>query len=417
MAELLILLLACTSGSDTGEGTSDGGTSLDGGSSDGGSGDGGSAYELEDERLFRQAVAGEVDAEDALSTIVGRGGLPVETETGSFLFGCLCGPGSWALAGDHEGWSGQAMEKSGELWWIEVEITEPVDSLYKLVEGGSQWQADPLARRYGYDEFGEHSMVRASAARLERWFQPESRGLEGRELRVWVPQDGAFTHALYVHDGQNLFDPEAFWGGWRLQDSLPASMLVVGIDNTAARMDEYTHTTDRIHGTTYGGRGDDYADLVTLDIRPWMESVYGTAERTGVMGSSLGGLISAHIALRHAGDWDMVLSLSGTMGWGSIGADNETLPELWAARGPGPAIYVDSGGSGDCEDSDGDGVPDDDPTSSDNYCENAWMAELLAGSGHTWETDLWHWHEYGAEHNESAWAERVWRPLQLFASY
>ncbi len=409
MGSLLVLLLACSAGEHGANGGTDGG-------GDGG-GDGGTATETgEDERLFREAIEGRVDAAEALLTIAGRGGLPVRTEAGTTLFGCLCGDGSWALAGDHEGWVGEAMTRSGELWWIEVELSDPDGSLYKLVEGGSRWQADPLARRYGYDEYGEHSLVEASAAHLERWFQPAARGLAARELRVWVPQDGAFTHALYAHDGQNLFDPQAIWGGWRLQDSLPPSMLVVGIDNSADRMEEYTHTTDRIHGTTYGGRGDDYADLVTLEIRPWMEAAYGPAERTGLMGSSLGGLVSAHIGQRYAEDWDMVLSLSGTMGWGSIGSTNPTMPELWAADPPGLPIYLDSGGSGPCLDDDADGVPDDDPGALDSYCENVWMAELLAGVGYSWDVDLWHWHEPGASHNEAAWAERVWRPLDLFAS-
>lgn len=370
----------------------------------------------EDERLLRRAIAGEVDAAAALSTIADRGGLPVATEAGGFLFACLCGAGDWALAGDHEGWQGQAMARAGELFWIEVEIDEPSDSLYKFVEGGSRWIADPLARRYGYDEYGEHSLVRARAPHLERWLQAAAQGLAARELRVWVPQDGTFTHALYAHDGQNLFDPEAFWGGWRLQDSLPEGMLVVGIDNTADRMDEYTHTTDLIHGTEMGGRAEAYAALLLEEIRPRMEAAYGEAQRTGLLGSSLGGLVSAAIAMDSPSDWDMVLSMSGTMGWGSIGAHNPTLPELWVEARPGVPIYLDSGGGGPCEDADGDGVPDDGEGASDNYCENVWMAELLAANGHTWEEDLWHWHEPGASHNEAAWAERVARPLQLFAS-
>ncbi|MCK6502202.1 hypothetical protein L6R53_02155 [Myxococcota bacterium] len=396
-------------GSDGGGG--DGETGSDGGGGDGGGGDGA------DEALFREAVLGAVEPAVALAEIAAGGGLPVQTATGSFLFGCLCGDGAWALAGDHDGWVGAAMERSGALSWIEVEVPSPDGSLYKFVEGGTTWTADPMARRYGYDDFGEHSLVRASAAHLERWLDVGGEGLAGRELRVWVPDGGAFTHALYAQDGQNLFDPQATWGGWRLQDSLPDGMLVVGVDNTADRMDEYTHVPDVIHGTTWGGRGDAYADLLTGTIRPLIEAEYGAAEVHGVMGSSLGGLVSAHVVHRYPQDWDMAISLSGTMGWGSIGADNETMPERWVAAGHGPvALYLDSGGGGTCWDGDGDGVPDDDPGASDNYCENAWMAESLAGVGYQWEVDLWHWHEPGASHDEAAWAARVWRPLEIFAA-
>ena len=402
-------------GDDTGGDPDDDTGTGDGGGGDGG-GDGGSSAG-EDEALFREAVLGAVEPAVALADIAQRGGLPVQTASGSFLFGCLCGDGDWALAGDHDGWAGAAMERSGALSWIEVEIPTPDGSLYKFVEGGTDWTADPMARRYAYDEFGEYSLVRASAAHLERWLDVGGEGLEGRELRVWVPDGGAFTHALYAQDGQNLFDPAAIQGGWRLNDSLPEGVLVVGVDNTAARMDEYTHVEDVIHGTTYGGLGDAYADLLTGTIRPLIEAQYGGAEVHGLMGSSLGGLISAHTADRHPEDWDMVISLSGTMGWGSIGADNQTMPERWEAAGHGPvAIYLDSGGGGTCWDGDGDGVPDDDPSSSDNYCENVWMAQTLAGVGYGWEVDLWHWHEPGASHDEAAWAARVWRPLEIFAA-
>lgn len=371
---------------------------------------------VEDEAALREAIAGERDAEAALARVAASGGLPVKTADGTFLFACLCGEGSWSLAGDHEGWSGQPMTRAGELWWIEVEIAEPDGSLYKFTDGES-WIADPLGRRYGYDEYGEHSLVRASAAHLERWYEVEAEGLLPRDLQVWVPADGAFSHTLYAHDGQNLFDPNAFWGGWRLDESLPDGVLVVGIDNTADRMEEYTHTTDELSGSTYGGEGAAYARLVEETIRPAMEAAYGEPEVVGTMGSSLGGLISFVIADQYPDRYDMAISLSGTMGWGSIGSDNETIIEIYEAAGHrSTALYLDSGGAGPCEDSDGDGIEDDSWDATDNYCENRQLADVLERVGYVYETDLWHWHEEGAEHNEAEWAARVWRPLEIFAS-
>ena len=418
MAELALLLLALGCGGGAGGG--DTATSGDGGAADGGgttdSGDTGADPAESDEALFRRAIAGEVEAGTALSTIADRGGLPVASTEG-YLFGCTCGAGDWALAGDFDGWKPLAMQHDGDLWWLEVPVPDPDGSLYKFVQGGSDYQADPLARRYGYDDNGEYSLVRATAAHLERWLDVGGDGLDGRSLRVWLPDGGAFTHALYAQDGQNLFDPDAPWGGWQLQSSLPPELLVVGVDNTAARMDEYTHVTDEIDGAFYGGEADAYADLLTTIIRPKMEAAYGTALVNGVMGSSLGGLVSAHTVYRHPKDWDMAISLSGTMGWGSIGLNNVTEPELWAAAGHREvALYIDSGGGGSsCQDADGDGVPDDDPDSSDNYCENAWFRDLMLASGYVMDVDLWHWWEPGATHDEQAWADRVWRPLEIFA--
>jgi Putative esterase len=401
-----------TDGGSSDGGSSDGGGS-DGGGSDGGGSDGGSSDSV-DEALLRAAIAGETDAATALAEVARSGGLPVETDDG-YLFACLCGGGDWLLAGDHEGWVGQAMTRSGELSWIEVEIAAPDGSLYKFTNG-SDWMSDPLGRRYGTDDFGEYSLVRASAAHLERWYDVSGYGLVGRDLQVWVPQDGVFTHTVYAHDGQNLFDPGAFWGGWHLQDSVPGGMLVVGIDNTDDRMEEYTHTTDVLHGDVYGGDGDAYADLVEGVIRPLIEGSYGSADAVGLLGSSLGGLISFHIAMQYPGSYDFAASMSGTMGWGSFGANNPTMIERYRDQGhAATALYVDSGGNGDCYDSDGDGIDDDDPSASDNYCENIQLRDVLTDVGYVQDVDLWHWHEPDAEHNEYAWGARVDRPLSIFA--
>jgi hypothetical protein len=370
-----------------------------------------------DEALLRAAIAGEADAAEALLAVSRGAGLPVRTD-GGFLFACLCGPGSWSLAGDHEGWSGQPMaEGAGGLWWAEVDIPEPDGSRYKFTDGGD-WIADPRGRRYAHDEYGPISLVRATGPHLERFFAVEGGGLGPRDVRVFVPQDGAFTHLLLAHDGQNLFDPAAIWGGWRLDRSLPDDMLVVAIDNTAARMDEYTHVPDVIYGEAVGGRADDYAVLVEDVVLPDVVARYGEPAVRGVMGSSLGGLVSLHLADRDPGAWDMAISLSGTLGWGSIGSDAQTMVERYAAAGHrGTALYIDSGGGGTtCADSDGDGVPDDDPDARDNYCENAWMRDVLLDQGYVMEQDLWHWHEPGAAHDEAAWADRVWRPLEIFAA-
>ncbi len=373
---------------------------------------------LTDEELMRAAMAGEYDPGEALDIIARRGGLPVYTEDGTYLFGCLCGPGVWQLAGDHDGWAGAEMAQTGELWAIEVSIFEPDGSIYKFYDG-QDYIADPMGRRYGYDNFGEYSLVRATAPHLERWFDLAGYDLGPRDLQVWVPQDGAFTHALYVHDGQNLFDPEAPFGGWQFTQFLPGGILVVGIDNTGVnRMDEYTHVTDVIQGMTVGGMGDNYADLVELEIRPLIEEAYGVPDVVGTMGSSLGGLISFHIADRFPDSYDMALSLSGTMGWGSIGdgVNEETMIERYIAAGHrSTALYLDSGGNANtCVDADADTI-EDDGDGTDNFCENNQFRDALAGIGYTFDVDLWHWHEPNAPHNEAAWAARLDYPLELFS--
>lgn len=351
------------------------------------------------------------DADAALLDLSMGGGWPRAVD-GGYLF-VTTEPGAWSLAGDFEGWVGLPMTEDAGFSWIVAEVSEPTG--YKFTNG-TAWNADPWSREYTYDEFGEISLFLTEDAHLERLFAIDDSAVGPRTVRAWVPAEPA-THVLYVHDGQNLFDPAAFWGGWHLQDSAPAAMLLVGLDNTAARMDEYTHVPDLLDGTRYGGDGDAYAAYLQDTVRPLVADTWGEPATVGVMGSSLGGLISFHVADRYPGEFAFAASLSGTMGWGSIGADNETMIARYAAAGHrDTALYLDSGGAGTtCADSDGDGTNDDDLEADDNYCENLQLRDVLEAQGYTFDTDLWHWHEAGAEHNEAAWAERVWRPLEIFA--
>ncbi len=375
---------------------------------------GGGDDALSDEALLRAAIDGAADPAETLQTIANQGGFPIESASGTFLFACLCGEGDWSVAGDFDDWSGEPMSRVGALSWLERSVPEPYEAAYKFTDG-TDWFADPLARRYAYDTFGEKSLLRSLEPHLERGFVVESHGLEARELRIFVPRDGFFTHTIVAHDGQNLFDPAAFHGGWQLDSAawdLP--LLVVGIDNTSARVDEYTPFEDVIDGQTVGGAAVAYAELVR-DVRVAMEDRYGIANRTALLGSSLGGLASLAVADLQPAEWDAALSLSGTMGWGSIGQNGQTIIDVYAAAGHrSTALYLDSGGGGSCVDADGDGLQDDAPDGADNYCENRQLADQLAESGYSWSVDLWHWHEPGAPHTEASWAARVHRPLEVF---
>ncbi|GMV12481.1 MAG: hypothetical protein AMXMBFR56_07050 [Polyangiaceae bacterium] len=424
-ALLLVLALALAGCSDDaeapGKSASGGGTggAGTGGTSSGGSGGSGAsdAGANDDWALFQSILEGKTDAASGLAKIAASDGFPVQAP-GGFLFVRLDdGKGPYGLAGDHNAWQPSAMQAEAGLYWIVAPIAEPDGKKYKLEDGAQQLAADPLARRFDYDQYGEYSSVRASAAHLERWLDVGGSGLPGRSLRVRVPAVAA-THHLYVHDGQNLFDPNGAFGSWKLDESAGPATLLVGIDNAgAARMDEYTHVADVISGQTTGGKGDAYADFVKDVVRPLIEARYGQPQKVGVMGSSLGGLISFHQVLRHPGTWDYAASLSGTFGWGSIGAKNETLIARFAKAGKQDTkLYLDSGGGpgSGCADSDGDGTNDDAPDADDNYCETLQLRDVLASQGYVFDQDLWHWWESGAPHNEAAWAARVFRPLQAF---
>jgi hypothetical protein len=320
------------------------------------------------------------------------------------------------VAGDFDAWAGTPLAADQGFAWAVVPDTD--GAKYKL-KSGATFTSDPWSRSYDYDQYGEISVVHATGKRFDRFFEitAASTGLEPRTVRVLVPAEPP-THVLYVHDGQNLFDPDAPWGGWDLASAAPAAMMIVGIDNTAARMDEYTQVADEISGQTVGGLGDQYADLVEDAVRPLVADVYGEPPIVGVMGSSLGGLISLHEGYRYPDRYDFVASMSGTLGWGSIGPvhTGETMIERYDAAGVLPfVVYLDSGGDGPCADSDGDGIQDD-GAGTDNYCETIQMRDTMAADGWVFDQNLFHWHEPGATHDEAAWAARVYHPLEIFAA-
>jgi predicted alpha/beta superfamily hydrolase len=408
---MILLLLACFplppgGGSTTGrEDSAQGGDDGDTGPDDAGE----TGDTLPDAAELVEAIR--ADGEAAMARLSTEYGFPVRTADGLLVVSLA--PGDWEVAGDYGGWAPEPMSCKGGLCWALITAT---DGGYKFTDG-DRWVADPWSRRMTWDDFGEMSLVASADAHVERWFAVGDADNSARTLHVLVPAEPV-THVLYAEDGQNLFDPEAIWGGWRMQDSAPAGMLIVGIDNTADRFDAYTHVPDTLDGVRYGGEADAYADFVQDTVRPLMRTAYGEPGPVGLLGSSLGGLVSLHIADRHPGEFAFAASMSGTLGWGSIELNNETIIERYAAHGhQSTAIYLDSGGNGTtCTDSDHDGVNDDDATARDNYCETVQMRDVLAAEGYTFDTDLWHWWEPDAEHDEVAWAARVGRPLALFSA-
>lgn len=289
---------------------------------------------------------------------------------------------------------------------------------YKFVRvrDDAEYFADPWARRFGWDEFGEFSRIDATpkASHYERWpqFELGAGELKPRDVVVYVPaagRDEQTLSVLYMHDGQNLFAPDALFGGWRVGISMEFAIagetapktLVVGIDNTEARFDEYTHVQDDLGGELMGGLADAYADFIVDGIKPFIDDRYPTAvtpEHTAIAGSSLGGLVSLYIAWRHPDVFGAAASMSGTVGWGSFGAGNPTVAELFGTTPPeGLRLYIDSGGGP------GTGCPDGD---SDNYCDNLALVERLRDLGWEDDEDLVYVWEPDAQHNEAEWAER-----------
>lgn len=225
-----------------------------------------------------------------------------------------------------------------------------------------------------------------------------------RHVLVWLPPGYDASDArypvLYMQDGQNLFEPDtAFLKGehWRvgetatglIEDGRIVPVIIVGIYNTGdARLDEYTPTDDETLG---GGHADEYGRMIVEELKPLIDRTYRTQverESTGIAGSSLGGLVSLHLAFTHPAVFGSAAALSPSVWWDRK-AILKTIRE--SRSKPKLRLWVDMGTA------EGRRGLDD----------ARLLKAALVGLGFVEGVDL-HYAEYeGATHSEQAWSKRV----------
>ncbi len=371
----------------------------------------------------RARIAGTVSTEEAFNAIAYSSGFPVVTDDHTLIFMHWYNEGNWAVAGDFNNWQPQNMTHDNDIWYVEVPMPADATSkgFYKFVNNGTQYVSDPWALRYTYTNDGEISyIVQPKEAHLMRWLGFESpQGLKTRTIRAYIPAnfDPNTAHdVLYAHDGQNLFGPGGEYGSWKVEEAMATikgNFIVVGIDNTSDRMSEYVHV-DESNIPGYGGYkalGSKYAEFVNQSVRPFIEQKFKTTGKRGLMGSSLGGLISLYIPLLYPGEYKVALALSPTTAWGRFSDSNgTTIEDLYVKAGKQPTIlYLDNGGydPGNCSPLDRN-MANNDESNTDNFCFTRHFVDTMANSlNYEWEKDLFHYFDKGAEHTEAAWAKRI----------
>lgn len=212
---------------------------------------------------------------------------------------------------------------------------------------------------------------------------------------------------LYLQDGQNLFDgATAFVYGqhWRVGETADAlvraravePLVIVGIYNAGEkRVDEYTPTHDRRR--QIGGQADIYGRFLVEELKPFIDARYRTlrdAANTGLGGSSLGGLVSLHLGIKHPHVFGKLAVLSPSIWWDRrvILRKVRTLEAKAALR-----IWIDVG------------------TAEGGYAvkDAAMLRDALVRRGWVQDVDLKYLEAVGAQHNELAWAERVGPVLEF----
>lgn len=284
---------------------------------------------------------------------------------------------------------------------------------------------------------GCHAPVRTAPAMLEvatpgvtgRLLRHEalaSRQVAPRNIDVWLPPgyDNDTTRrypVLYMHDGQNLFDPASSYGGidWGVDETMTRliaerhvrAAIVVGIWNTPARFHEYMPqkaATGLMVTTGVDGfaaiaapdlRGDAYLRFLVDELKPFIDRQYRTLpgrDDTVVMGSSMGGLISLYAIAEYPGIYGAAGSVSTHWPAGDgamVGWFTAHLPDPRTHR-----LYFDHGTA----------------TLDATYApyQSRMDAALHAAGyepGRAWVTRRFE----GAAHHERAWRARVEVPLRF----
>lgn len=239
--------------------------------------------------------------------------------------------------------------------------------------------------------------------------------LHGRRCWVYLPpgyEDGDRRYpVLYMHDGQNLFDKERSYAGeWKVDETLERMIprgeippvIVVGIENGgSARMEEYAPWRDAKWNS--GGGGDRYLRAVADTLKPAIDAAYRTLpepKHTYMIGSSLGGLISAYAGYEYGDVFQGgIAAVSPSYWW----AQDRILEfASHSGRPETRRFYQDMGTleSGSREDENHDGVED-------SIARLRAMREILVASGMKEGRDLLSLEAEGDRHNEGYWSKRL----------
>jgi predicted alpha/beta superfamily hydrolase len=268
----------------------------------------------------------------------------------------------------------------------------------------------------GFEEKSGHSTLSGNFEYLRNF---QSRILHNsRNIIIYLPPSYKSNKStrypvLYMHDGNNIFDATTAFGGveWEVDETVQKliqqgrleEIIVVGIYNTMGRNEEYTPVFCPKHG---GGKGKDYLNFITKELMPVINTKFRTLtgpEHTGIMGSSLGGLISLYAAFEFPDFFGNAGVISPSLWWADRYMEKKYVP---AAKKPKCRIWMDMGTL--------EGVT----SSGQSVCIHNMraMRKLLLQKGFIEGEDLMVFEHEGGTHDEATWASRVHMPLLYFFS-
>jgi predicted alpha/beta superfamily hydrolase len=212
-----------------------------------------------------------------------------------------------------------------------------------------------------------------------------------RDILIYLPPSYFMSEqrypVIYMQDGQNLFDVATSFVGveWGVDDTLQAlsaeglEAIVVGVPNSGERrLNEYTPPTN----PWWPGSGDQYVAFLIDTLKPLIDRDFRTSavrSHTGIVGSSLGALISLYAFFARSDVFGFVGAMSPSL-WVGGGLILDQVRESPKVSG---RIYLDHGTH--------------EPSAHR-------LADLLRHKGYA---DLKYVVDEGGRHTEADWARRL----------
>lgn len=318
--------------------------------------------------------------------------------------------------------------KGNHTWSKEISVNRPLSIEYKYTLGswereGANANGSPLSNLVanvskdttikdsvlfwtrGARQRVNHGQI-TGTVKYHRGLQ--GAGIQDRDLVVWLPPgyeaDSTRCYpVIYMHDGQNIFDPvtSSFGTDWSIDETVDdlikkksiEPVIVVGIYNTSDRMKEYTP----------GDKGTAYMNFIVKTVKPLIDSTYRTKSdrrNTIVGGSSAGGIMSFMLVWEHGDVFSKAICMSPAFrNPGALGGWNYvTAVQQSNSRKKDVFFYIDNGGVG-LESQLQPGIDE--------------MIAALKAKGYVEGKDFVFLHDSAAKHLEADWAKRFPSALRL----
>lgn len=292
---------------------------------------------------------------------------------------------------------------AGRLYGRFISVSEGYHEYKVVFNDGAAWFTDLANRHIKWDGIntnstgGFNSVLRpelkpATAGRMV-WLPEVSSGElnNAREVYVYLPAgyDEASARrypTLYVHDGNEsivrsqLHEVADAWSG----GDKAVILVFVALPSQNVRIAEYTMGTME-------ARGDQYARFIAQTLVPLIDAQVRSltlAKARGLVGASLGGLISYWIAINYPSIFEYTAGMSSSFWW----EDDLIIKDLELRGCQGLRYYLDSG------------------SPADNSVSTRLMRDLLRQLGCT----VRHIEEPGGQHDWSYWRGRFPSVLDTF---